>query len=156
MEDKNELVQGVLKSLRRIIDKHIQIDELPLPFAEGVVLTPRESRAVDLIGSREHINVTEVGTHFGFTKSAASQLVTRLVKRGLVVKRLSAHSNKEFQLLLTDEGIRARHAYQAFHAAHVADLSQRLGAFSVQQVATAGVLLEVVESIVDARLKSIK
>jgi DNA-binding MarR family transcriptional regulator len=155
MEDKNELVSDVLTTLRRIIDKHTLVDEMPMTFERDVVLTPREIRTIDLIGNRTETNVTDVGNHFRFTKSAASQLVTRLVKRGLVEKDRSPHNSKEYLLSLTSEGIRAQQVYQKFHAAHVDDLRQRLSAFSVQQVATTSVLLEVVESVVDERLKSL-
>lgn len=153
MDDKQQLIKDLLECVRRIIDKHIHIDEKPLAFDADVTLSPREIRTVELLGRGVATNVSEVAAHFHFTKSAASQLVSRLVKRGFVFKETSPHSNKELLLSLTPQGHKAHQIYAEMMREHRNELYKRLGAFSLHQVSTAAVLLEVVENIVDERLK---
>lgn len=143
----------MLGCVRRIIDKHTRIDEKPLRFNKSVALSPREIRTIELIGRMGSANVTEVAEHFQFTKSAASQLTARLADMGFVSKEASPHSNKEVRLSLTPQGRKAHKLYDEMMQEHLGELHRRLGAFSLRQVSTAAVLLEVVENIVDERLK---
>ena len=156
MDDKQELIQNIFRCTRRIIDKHTRIDEQPLRFDNDVVLSPREIRTVAFIGDKGEANVTDVAAHFHFTKSAASQLITRLVKNGLVSKETSPHSNKELRLSLTPHGRKAYQVFEKLMRDHHEEFNRRIDAFSLQQVATAAVLLEVMESIVDDQLKRLE
>lgn len=153
MNDKHELITGLLQCMRRLIDKHARLDDSPLHFAEGVVISPREIRTVEFIGIGDSTNVSDVAAHFHFTKSAASQLVTRLVKRGFVSKRTSAQSGKEVSLTLTSQGREAHRKYEAMVQELAAETMSRLETFSLHQISTASVLVEVMEGIVDERLK---
>lgn len=153
MAAKQELIDGVLQCVRRIVEKHVQLNESPLRFSDDIVLSPRDIRAVDFIGVNGAVNVSEVASHFHFTKSAASQLVTRLVRMGFVDKRVSEHSSKELHLSLTLQGEKAHAVYTALMEEHVNELKQRLDAFTVQQVSTTSVMLEVVEGVFAERCK---
>ena len=156
MDDKQQLITDIIRCMRRIINKHTSIDEIPLRFDDKVVLSPREIRTVELVGQRGAMNITEVAEHYHFTKSAASQLVARLEKMGFIRKMTSAHSNKEIQLSLTAQGQKAYCMFDAMMKEHMEEFYRRIGAFSLQQVSTAAVLLEVMESIVDERLKKLQ
>ena len=147
MEDKQELIKDVLQCVRRIVEKHVQINESPLRFSDDIVLSPRDIRAVDFIGNAGAVNVSEVAAHFHFTKSAASQLVARLVGMEFVDKQVSAHSNKEVRLSLTARGRKAHQVYTDLMREHMGELMRRLDAFSVQQISTASVMLEVMEDV---------
>ena len=115
-------------------------------------MTHRELHAIEAIGENTRINITDLGMYFGVTKSAASQMATKLARKGLVEKESSAHSNKELQLTLTRLGWRAFELHEKFHGDHLADLVERLGAFSLSQIETTSVLLDVLENLVDERL----
>lgn len=155
METKEDLIAAMTRKLLRIINKHARIEELRIRFDEGVELTPKEIHTIQAIGEQKQINVTDLAAYFGVTKSAASQIVAKLAEKGFVEKRHAAHSNKELQLSLTDLGWRAFHAHERFHGKHMADLVNRLSAFSLSQIATTSVLLEVIESVLEDRLSQI-
>ena len=126
--------------------------ELEQFVEEGVEATHRELHAIQAIGENERINITELGTYFGVTKSAASQMITKLARKGFVEKESSAHNSKELQLTLTRLGRRAFELHEKFHGEHMADLVESLGAFSLSEIETTAVLLDVIESVVDERL----
>jgi len=152
METKEDFVRAMSRKLLLILNKHARLEALPMRFDEGVEVTHREVHVIQAIGEHKRLNIKELGAHFGITKSAASQMTAKLTKKGFVEKAASAHSNKELQLSLTELGWRAFHVHEKFHGDHLADLVNRLGAFSLSQLATTSVLLEVMESVVDERL----
>ncbi len=152
METKEDLVKDVTWQILRIFNKHSQIEAHAIRFDEDVVMTPREIHTIQVIGEHRGMNITEVADNFGVTKSAASQMVARLADKGFVNKRQAGHSNKEVELDLTELGCKAFYAHERFHARHIADIVNRLGAFTLSQVAAAAAVLEVIESVVDDRL----
>ena len=152
METKEDLIRAISRRLMRILNKHARLEEHSIRFDEGVEMTPREIHTIQAIGEKKNINIIGLAANFGVTKSAASQMVAKLVGKGFVEKGQAAHSNKELQLSLTELGWRAFHAHEGLHGAHMADIVNRLGAFTLAQVATTAALLEVIESVVDDRL----
>ena len=153
MTDKLQLITDVLRCMRRIVETHVQINESPLRFTDDIVLSPRDIRGVDFIGNNDAVNVSDVAAYFQFTNSAASQLVARLVKMGFVDKQTSAHSNKEVRLLLTPQGRKAHQVFTTLMHKHTDELMRRLDAFTVQQISTASVILEVMESVFSEQCK---
>ena len=152
MENKEDLIKAISRQLMRIIKKHGRIEEIPVQLDEGVVVTPTESHTIQAIGENGAINVTDLAAHFGVTKSAASQIVNKLSKKGYVVKRISEYSGKELRLELTPLGRRAYEAHERCHGRHMADIVNRLGSFSLAQVATASAFLDVIEDVMNERL----
>jgi DNA-binding MarR family transcriptional regulator len=152
METKEDLIVSMTHKLMRVFNKRSRIEELRIRFGEGVELTPKEIHTVQAIGENKQINVTNLADHFGVTKSAASQIVAKLAEKGFVQKRHPAHSNKELELSLTELGWRAFQAHERFHGKHFAELVNRLSAFSLAQIATTSVVLDVIENIMEERL----
>lgn len=156
MNDQKKIRMNVYNQLRRIIEKHTRMDEQPFMLDESMSLSPREVRTIDFLGQSENVNVTNVATHFNFTKSAASQLINRLVKREFVSKEISKHSDKEFQLSLSPEGKKAYQLIQIMTTQRLEMFLEMTNRFSEQQITTTTELLEQVESMVDERLKRFK
>ncbi|BDQ37248.1 MarR family transcriptional regulator [Pseudodesulfovibrio nedwellii] len=156
MVSQEKTRMNVYSQLRRIIEKHTHIDEQPFTLNESIALSPREVRTIEFLGQSGNVNVTNVATHFNFTKSAASQLVNRLVKRGFISKNISKHSDKEFQLSLSPEGEKASQLIKSMTKQRLEMFLKMTERFSAQQIATTSEVLEQVESMVDERLKRFK
>ena len=152
METKKDLIDATVRKLLRIAKMYSRIEELPIPVDEGLEVTTREAHTIQAVGENEQMSVTQVASHFGITKSAASQMVAKLTKKGFLLKKQAVHSNKEFELSLTQLGWRVFHAHEQFHGRDKADLVGRLSGFSISQIATLSVLLEALESVMDQRL----
>ena len=152
METKEDLIRVLALHLMRICNVHSGIEGHLIRFDEGVEMTPREIHTIQAIGEHKQMSVTDVAVHFRVTKAAASQMVARLAEKGFVSKEHGPESNKELRLSLTDLGWRAFHAHERLHAEYMTDLVNRLGAFTLSQVATTSALLEVIESVLDDRL----
>lgn len=152
MDSKEELIKATIRELLRISKMYSRIEELPIPVDRDLEITTREAHAIQAVGESESMNVTQLAAHFGITKSGASQMVSKLVKKGFLLKKQSVHSNKEFDLTLTSLGWRAFRAHEQFHGQDLADLVERLSAFSLSQIATLSVLLEALGSVMERRL----
>lgn len=154
METKEELLKHITTRLMRIINIQNRIEEFPVLLEEGVEVTPTESHTIQAIGENESFNITDLSVHFGVTKSAASQITARLSQKGYVKKTVSETSNKELKLELTELGRKAFAAHERCHSTHLATIIDRLGSFSLSQIATASVFLEVIEDVMKERLKN--
>ena len=152
MENKADMIESISRQLMRIINKQGRIEKIPVHLPEGFELTPTEGHSILAIGEYESINVTDLGAHFGVTKSAASQIVSKLSKKGYVKKTLSEHNGKELRLQLTPTGRNAFNSIQKYRGRHFDNIIKRLGSFSLSQVATASVLLDVIEDAMNERL----
>ena len=152
METKEDLIKSSIRDLLRIAKMYSRIEEMPIPVDEGVEISTREAHTIQAVGEHEGMNFTQVASHFGITKSAASQMITKLVKRDFLLKKQAVHSNKEFELSLTPLGWKAFRAHEQFHGKDMSDLVERLSAFSLSQIATLSVLLEALGSVMDQRL----
>ncbi|MEF2229407.1 MAG: MarR family transcriptional regulator, partial [Pseudodesulfovibrio sp.] len=137
MKSNKDVKRLIYDRLRRIVDKHALVDERPFSLSDSVKLSPREVRTIEFLGQSGTVNVTNVATHFHFTKSAASQLVNRLVKRGLVDKELSPHSDKEFRLTLSSWGEEARRLIADMDRQRLKMFLEMIDEFSEEEMAAA-------------------
>lgn len=63
-----------------------------------------EIHTIAAIGAHENINITSLAKMQGTSKSAVSQTVSKLVKKGFIDKRSSPETDNEVVLLLTEKG----------------------------------------------------
>lgn len=113
MKDYRELAW----QMERIIHKYTQFEKKPQKYCKGLMLTQPEIHTVAIIGDQEGISVTGLAKVRGITKGAASQMVYKLVDKGLVEKRVSPSSDSELNLYLTKLGKKARAEHRKKHEA---------------------------------------
>lgn len=153
MKADQDVKRRIYDRLRRIVDKHAKVDERPFFLDDSMKLSPREVRTIEFLGRSGEVNVTNVADHFHFTKSAASQLVNRLVKNGLIDKALSAHSDKEYRLTLSPLGNKARRLIADMDRHRLEMFLEMIDGFSEEEVAATADVLGAVERLVDYRLE---
>lgn len=138
--------------IHRILNKFQRLESTSIQLGSGKAITHKELHVIQAIGEIKQINITKIGAHFGVTKSAASQVISKLVQKGLVTKEQSVHSGKEFQLTLTELGWEAYKLHENHHGKNIREIAKRLSSFSITQIATTSNLLDVIEGVVDERL----
>jgi DNA-binding MarR family transcriptional regulator len=81
------------------------IDEFPRYFDKAdIFLHMAEIQTILAIGKNENINVTNLAKFRGITKGAISQMINKLVKKGLVIKNISSQTDNEVMIQLTKRG----------------------------------------------------
>ncbi len=77
----------------------------------GVVMFQAESQMVKAIGDSPGITASRLAEQFKKTKSACSQLVRKLKKKGWIMQKRNEENSREYNLFLTETGkdIYSRH-----------------------------------------------
>ena len=95
---------SVLQFLR-IIDKIILIDKNNiLIYGNELKLYPSEIHLILLIGSGQAMNFNTIVRKLGVTKGAVSQTISRLVKKGILMKNKDPIRNKDLVIFFTPLG----------------------------------------------------
>ena len=88
----------------RLTNKIIFLEKKSLLRREGVTLFPSEIHLLDVIDRRPDINASEMAAKLGVTKGAISQTLTRLEKKGILVKTKDPQNKNELTVHFTSLG----------------------------------------------------
>jgi DNA-binding MarR family transcriptional regulator len=115
--------------MERILNKTVREFNKKKKYKD-IMLSVTELHTIVAIGDNEGINLMNLAKLKGVTKGASSQMVYKLVKKGLVIKKPSEHSDKEIQLFLTLLGRDVYKQHTRFHKNNRIKISIMLDAFS--------------------------
>lgn len=117
----------------RIIDKMNENECKNRDYGTGDILSPSEIHLLQAIGMNPGLKVTDMANYVGVTKGAISQMVKKLVARGLVVKYAGAGNEKEVLLKLSASGEIARKGHDRHHKMLVDEVAGSLGDLTEEQ-----------------------
>lgn len=149
-----ELKKKIIHNLMQVARKYAELETFPIDVAGEKNISTREAHAIESIGENQCTNVTEIANYFGFTKSAASQLVSKLTKQGFVGKKQASHSNKELQLSLTSMGWQAFEAHARMHGQDQQHILAAMSKVEIDDLARLNELLNDLNRIMDKRLNT--
>ena len=98
-------LEELLTLLNQLVAKLAAIQQAPREYGTGVPLHGSEIHTIQAIGKSAGINVTQLAEKMGVTKGAVSQMVSRLVGKGMVQKEPARDNAKEVVLGLTELGL---------------------------------------------------
>lgn len=84
--------------------KYAQFEKKILQINGDLKLTHVEVHTIACIGDHNNLNLSTLANLRGISKSAASQMISRLRKKGLVNKQTSPDSEAAITLTLTESG----------------------------------------------------
>ncbi|WP_087018674.1 MarR family transcriptional regulator [Thaumasiovibrio subtropicus] len=99
----------------RLVNRVHEIESRPNYFGTEMLIHRAEIHSVEAIGDSAPITLMSLAHMQGVTKGAASQMVTKLVKKGLVKRDPSPHSKKEMLISLTEVGEIAYQHHADYH-----------------------------------------
>lgn len=120
--------------LERVIHKYIQIEKRAVDYGNGITLSQPEIQTIMLIDSNPGISVTAIAKMRGITKGTASQMLYKLVDKGLVEKRISPHSDAQISVFLTELGQEANRLHDLYHKKRVQPVFEYLSKLPPQAV----------------------
>lgn len=154
MKNDPEKIDALLNYLWRLAHKYASLEKSPLRYNDNVTLSPGEIHTIQAIGKNKDINVRDLGEYFGISKSAASQMVTRLVRKAYVNKENPADNNKELCLSLTARGWEAFSVHESFHNRCQEELTGRIKrSFSDTETDRFKDFLQLIDEVIKERLK---
>ena len=101
--------------MERTAHKYMQYEKKPQQYCSDIILTQPEIHTIAIIGDNEGISITQLAKVRGITKGAVSQMIYKLVDKGLVEKRVSPESDSQLNLYLTHKGEQARAEHRKMH-----------------------------------------
>ena len=102
--------------MERIVHKYNQAENRKRYYGTDLLLSRTEIHTVVEVGDHSGLNITSLAQRKGITKGAASQMIYKLVNKGLIRKEVSPVSDTEVCLTLTEAGQADYEAHQRYHA----------------------------------------
>lgn len=133
----------------RVLNKMEAHERSPKDFGSGDLLHCSEIHTVMAIGKNPDINLTNLSQLLGITKSAISQMVSRLAKKDLVEKHRDPANDKEVLIRLTPRGTIAYLGHEQHHAKIYARMQQNVGDLTEDELALILRFLAAIETTVD-------
>ncbi|NVM18917.1 MAG: MarR family transcriptional regulator [Candidatus Lokiarchaeota archaeon] len=100
MNDDIELVQKILDTITKITS----VDRRRVIAFDKSRLYPSEIHLLMSIHAGQNTNLTKIAKHIGLTKGAISQTLTRLQKKGVIIKKPDTNKKNELHLTFTTKG----------------------------------------------------
>lgn len=105
--DHSRLMAEATATFTRIFMKYDALQKRPLEVASGTLLPASQIHLIEAVGNGHGQTVTALATHFAISKSAVSQIVTKLVEAGYLLKTRKRGNQKVVVLRLTPKGRQA-------------------------------------------------
>jgi DNA-binding MarR family transcriptional regulator len=103
MEDRFVLFKSIIEAFDEGFDLSEKYDSMPHQYGDQI-LYQSEMHIIQAIGKSPNTTVTTIANKMMKTKSACSQMVHRLQKKGLVIQKRNALNKREYHLELTSKG----------------------------------------------------
>lgn len=142
--------------MERIVHEYIQIEKRPWDYGKGLLLTRPEIHTIMLLNQAPGMSVTAVAQKRGITKGAASQMLYKMVDKGLVEKRVSPDSDAQVSLYLTPLGEEASRLHDAYHRDNSELIFQYFQSLPADVLKALIGTLEVFDRALVARLKALE
>lgn len=149
----SKIMSDLIGQFHRVASQYAQLEAQPVTVDDEHVLSTREIHTIDAIGCSQLNTVSDVGRFFGITKSAASQLISKLEKRGFLSKNCSSKNNKEVQLVLTDLGWKAYQLHEQLHGKERTALFEQFEQLPPEQLLHCNEVMALFSKVLVQRLK---
>lgn len=133
----------------RILNKMDADERCPKDFGSGDLLHCSEIHTIMMIGKNKDITPTTLSLLLGISRSAISQMISRLVQKNLVEKHRDPDNDKEILLRLSPRGTIAYLGHEQHHAKIYARMHRNLGDLTDEQFALILRFLSAMEETID-------
>ncbi|QVV87717.1 MarR family winged helix-turn-helix transcriptional regulator [Methanospirillum sp. J.3.6.1-F.2.7.3] len=140
----------------RIVNKLNESEKIPRNFGIDFLITPSDIHLIQVVGDNPESNVRTISEILGVTPGAASQQLSKLSKRGLIVKERGLKNEKEVTLSLTDQGRIAYKNHDIIHEMIYQRLIHRIGPLNDDELQVLLRVLYAIESVYDERIMEVR
>ncbi len=106
--------EGILDLIYRAHRRLGELESTPRDYGTGDAIYSSDIHTVMAVAEQPGCNLTQLASALGVSKPAASKSAGKLLRRGLLVKDMQAHSAKAVSFSLSPKGQRAVQAHQRF------------------------------------------
>lgn len=141
----------IAQALERVVHKYNKSEDVKRNYGTDMMLTRKEIHTIQLIGQYPQIGIISLSELQGVTKGATSQMVKKLVEKGLVIKKPSPSSEAEICLELTELGQKAFKGHADYHNNNIGkQWKEILDQMSEEDLQTLMKFIKLTERMLDA------
>lgn len=141
----------MIHKFEKVMNKYNKTEKKPKYYGTKDLLYRSEVHTIEAIGKNSKINVTDLAAYLGVTKGAVSQMIDKLMKKGMVNKEMLSDTENEVSLELTRQGTLVYKGHEEYHKEHYAEISKRLEHLSQDEIGNFIDILDVIENMLDHR-----
>ena len=150
--DPYETLKELDDIFHRIMNKMLKIESTPRTFGTSFLLFPSEIHTIEAIGDNPGINVTDLASYQGVTKGAVSQVISRLIKKKLILKMKDINHKRGVFLKLSHAGEKAFSEHRHFHETIHTPLFQLISKATPENIGFVLTLFEAIEAFCNRML----
>ncbi len=109
----------------KFIMKEYQSAITPRDYGTGDMYTLIETHTITFIDDNPGVSITDIAAYMNRTSSAASQIVSKLERKGLVHKTFTKSNSKTMLLFLTPEGKELSEAHKQYDKVHLMPVNEK-------------------------------
>lgn len=98
-----------------LVNQYGEMEKAAHTYGGAVPLHLSEVHTIADIGAQSGLNISRLAEKQGVSRSAASQMISKLVKKGFVEKKISPETDNEVVLTLTAAGDAVKKQHEAQH-----------------------------------------
>ncbi|MEG2081920.1 MAG: MarR family transcriptional regulator [Oscillospiraceae bacterium] len=126
-------------------------------YGDGVPHSMVEMHILTLICDNPGITVGQVAESWGCTKGAASQNITKLEKKGLLVRTKLLNNGREVHIYPTEEGKRLSESHKAYdHSVETSFSNKLLERCTLEELENFAKIMNVYSDIVEEEMQEFK
>ncbi len=144
--------QNVLEAGMKLINLYNKAESLPRNYGTDEVYYSLEIHTIHIIGKHSEVNVTEIASHLGISKSAVTKVLAKLEKKEAVYKYKREDNKKEVLVRLTQKGKQAYEGHIEYHIKYQDALFKRLDQLPASKIES---FLEVISVLNEFSAKNI-
>ena len=107
-----EINSSIIDALLKFHNEIAKMSKKPNNYGTEYFVYQSEIHMIDFIGRHPDLNISEISEEIGMSKSAVSQMLTKLSKKNFIVKE---RYKKEVSVHLTTEGMKLFKGHQQYH-----------------------------------------
>ena len=146
-------LERFLDLFQRTVHKYNRFEEQKRYYGTDILITVAEIHTIDAIGNSDEINLKNLAKILGVTKGSVSQMLYKLVEKGLVKKAVSPNSDREIVITLTDKGQQAFDGHRQMHIDSKLKMNSLVADMDPELLKTAITYLERFENSLDELLQ---
>lgn len=131
-----ETLKELIEVFERTNNKYNLLNKKANDYCTGVNFPPSEINTLVMIKKYKMNNITELARQLGVSKSAVSQIIFRLEKKGVITKYKDIDNSKNIIVKLTELGITAVDSYEKYRSDIYGTLIKTLDKMNNDQVTT--------------------
>ncbi len=118
-------------------------ESIPRTYGNDITLHMAEAHMIQTIGNNNGITVTEISIIKNKSKSAISQVIEKLYKKGLLVKKKNPIDKKQICIYLSEKGKEIYVYHQNLDKKNYRKYLERLESFSEEDIEKTSALFKV-------------